>query len=85
MLYAKIKQTRRPYSGEVLGTRIQLAYPNNSGNPRFDVWSLNGCCVSFQHKNLMAESSDLTEMSAEYIEQWLAQFDDEIELCCAGN
>ena len=86
MLYAKVKTVRRPISGEVIGARLQLALPNNSGNPKFDAFAPNGNCVRFIGKGyLYAESSDLLHVDENYLENWLKQFgNEEIVFCSRG-
>lgn len=82
MLYAKVKQVRRPSSGDIIGARVQLAVPNNSGNPKFDVFAPNGNCVRFTGKEfLVGESSDLVDVDPGYLENWLASFNEEIVIC----
>lgn len=85
MLYAKLKQVRRPYSGEVLGTRIVIAVNNDSGNPKFDKFNSTGNCMSFKPPYMLAESSDLADIGTVeeqtiYIENFLNQFNDTVEV-----
>lgn len=86
MLYAKVKIVRRPISGEVIGARLQLALPNNNGNPKFDAFAPNGNCVRFIGKGYFyAESSDLVDVDEGYLENRLKQFEkEEIVFCLHG-
>jgi hypothetical protein len=62
MLYVKVKNTVRPYSGEIIGRRIVVAVNNNSGHPKFDKTNSLGNRVSFKKPYLVAESSDLMDV-----------------------
>jgi hypothetical protein len=62
MLYVKVKNTVRPYSGEIIGRRVVVAANNNSGNPKFDKQNSLGNRMSFRKPYLIAESSDLMDV-----------------------
>jgi hypothetical protein len=62
MLYVKVKNTVRPYSGEIIGRRVVVAANNNSGNPKFEKQNSLGNRMSFRKPYLIAESSDLMDV-----------------------
>jgi hypothetical protein len=62
----KFCEIKRPYSAEIIGTRIKAAIPNLAGRN----WA-GEAVPSFAKKYLIEESSDMSSVTDKYLDQFL--------------